>query len=185
MSDASGNSAPNSTSTGGTRFWIVVAAQDRVDAAVAGAYVEVTYGKAGPLERMRPGDGVACYSPRTRHPDAEVLQAFTALGRIADAPIYQRPDLHQPFRRTAQWFPVVAAPIRHLLPELAFIRNKASWGAVFRYGFLRVPREDFARIAHALGCPFDEVWPADGANPAELPPRARRARASADAAVDA
>lgn len=180
MSDRSANSA----STGGTRFWIAVAAQDHVDAAVAGGYVEVTYRKAGPLERMRPGDGVAWYSPRTRHPDGEVLQAFTALGRIADAPIYHRPDLHQPFRRAAQWFPVVPAPIRPLLSELAFIRNKASWGAVFRYGFLRVPRDDFARIARALGCPFDEVWPADGATP-EPPPRARRTRASAHARVDA
>ena len=167
------------------RFWIAVAAQDHIDAAVAGAYIEINYGKAGPLERMRPGDGVAWYSPRTRHPEGEVLQAFTALGRIADAPIYQRPDLHQPFRRAAQWFPVVPAPIRPLLAELAFIRNKASWGAVFRYGFLRVPRDDFARIAHALGCPFEEVWAAEGVAPAEPPPRARRAPASADAAVDA
>lgn len=181
MSDVSANGASNA----GTRFWIAVAAQDHVDAAVAGAYIEVNYGKAGPLERMHPGDGVAWYSPRARHPDGEVLQTFTALGRIADAPIYQRPDLHQPFRRTAQWFPVVAAPIRPLLPELGFIRNKASWGAVFRYGFLRVPRDDFARIAHALGCPFEDVWPVGAARPAGPEPRAPRRRVSAAAAVDA
>jgi hypothetical protein len=167
------------------RFWIAVAAQDHVDAAVAGAYIEVNYGKAGPLERMRPGDGVAWYAPRTRHPDGVVLQAFIALGRIPDAPIYQRPDLHQPFRRSAQWFPVVPAPIRPLLAELGFIRNKASWGAAFRYGFLRVPRDDFARIAHALECPFEDIWPADGAAPAEPPRRARRGRAPAHAPVDA
>lgn len=185
MSDASVDSAASRASNGDTRFWIVVAAQDHVDAAVAGAYVEVVYGKAGPLERMRPGDGVVWYSPRTRHPDGDVLQAFTALGRVADGPIYQRPDLHQPFRRAAHWYPVVPAPIRPLLAELAFIRNKASWGAVFRYGFLRVPRDDFARIAHALGCPFEEMWAADDAAPAGPPRRTRRARAPADAAVDA
>ena len=74
--------------------------------------------------------------------------------------LYQRPDLHQPFRRGAQWFPVVPVAIRPLLAELGFIRSKTSWGAAFRYGFLRVPREDFARIAIAMGCPFDELWPA-------------------------
>ena len=167
MSGAPGNSHTHSSTD--CRFWIAVASQDHVDAAVACGYVEVNHGKATPLERMRPGDGIAWYSPRSRYPDGDVLQAFTALGRVADAPMYQRPDLHQPFRRTAQWFPVVPIAIRPLLPQLGFIRNKASWGAAFRYGFLRVPREDFARIAAAMGCPFDDLWP-----PVAAPAEARK-----------
>jgi hypothetical protein len=45
---------------------------------------------------------------------------------------------------------VAAAPIRPLLPALGFIRNKAHWGAAFRFGCVRVPADDFARIAAAL-----------------------------------
>jgi hypothetical protein len=174
------------SSTRERRFWIAVASQDHVDAAVAGGYVEINHGKATPLERMRAGDGIAWYSPRTRYPDGEVLQAFTALGRITDAPMYQRPDLHQPFRRGAQWFPTVTVPIRPLLEALGFIHSKTSWGAAFRYGFLRVPREDFARIARAMGCPFDEMWPAAQAPDAAPAQHARRrGRTTAAETVDA
>jgi hypothetical protein len=37
---------------------------------------------------------------------------------------------------------------------LSFIRSKDHWGAAFRFGFLRVPEEDFARIAAAMGRDF-------------------------------
>src|SRR3954453_24165411 len=125
------------------RFWIVVIAQRDIEAAVAGGYVEVNHGKAGPLERMQPGDAVACYSPRVQYPNGDALQAFTALGRVVAARLYQRPDLHQPFRRSVEWLEVQAAPIRPLIEVLAFIRNKAYWGAAFRFGHTRVGREDF------------------------------------------
>jgi hypothetical protein len=34
---------------------------------------------------------------------------------------------------------------------LSFIRSKTHWGAAFRFGLVRVPREDFALIATAMG----------------------------------
>jgi hypothetical protein len=37
------------------------------------------------------------------------------------------------------------------LPQLAFIRNKEHWGAAFRFGVVRVSRDDFAAIARAWG----------------------------------
>jgi hypothetical protein len=133
-----------------TRYWIVVMDKLHADAAVAGGYVEVNHGKPGPVERMSEGDGIACYSPRHDAPDGEPLQAFTALGRVDGAPVAQSPDAHQPFRRRVAWVPVRRAPIRPLLPTLDFIRNKSHWGAAFRFGYVRVPPEDFARIAAAL-----------------------------------
>jgi len=136
---------------GDPRCWIVVASQAAVDAAVAGGYVEVSHGKAGPLERMRAGDGVACYSPRATDDRGASVQAFTALGRVADAPLYQVPHRHQPFRRAVHWTGVTPAPVRPLIDALGFIRNKAHWGTAFRFGYLRVPPDDFARIAAALG----------------------------------
>jgi len=132
-----------------TRYWIVVADRLHADAAVAGGYVEVNHGKAGPLARMSEGDGVACYAPRAA-PDGARLQAFTALGRVDGTPIEQSRDGHQPFRRGVSWTPVTPAPIRPLLPALDFIRNKSHWGAAFRFGCVRVPPQDFARIVAAL-----------------------------------
>lgn len=70
------------------RYFVGVATRDAVDAAIAGGYVEINHGKAGPLERMRDGDGIAYYSPRTAA-DGDALQAFTALGYVSGNALYQ------------------------------------------------------------------------------------------------
>ena len=57
-------------------------------------------------------------------------------------------------RRSVDYLPAQAAPIRPMLDSLSFIRSKEHWGAAFRFGFLRVPEEDFARIAAAMGRDF-------------------------------
>jgi hypothetical protein len=140
----------------GPRYWIGVVSSDHAAAAVAGGYAQLNHGKAGALERMRAGDGFAFYSPRTTHPDGDAVQAFTAIGRV------RAPDLYQadagagfrPFRIAVDYLPASAAPIRPLLDELSFIRSKTHWGAAFRYGVVRVPEADFARIAQAMDCAF-------------------------------
>lgn len=144
-----------SPSASETRYWIAVMPQVAVDVAVAGGFIEVNHGKAGPLERMRPGDGVACYSPRTRDEPGPPLQAFTALGRVAQGPMYQVAHDHQPFRRAVHWLAMSPAQVRPLIDTLTFIRNKTHWGAAFRFGYLRVPPADFACIAAAMQC----SWP--------------------------
>ena len=127
--------------------------RDDLDPAVANGIVELSYGRAEPLSRMQPGDGLLFYSPRERYPDGEPLQAFTAIGRIADGPIVEAPPAPPAptYRRRAQWLAAAPAPIRPLLDDLSFIRNKANWGGAFRFGVLRVPRDDFAAIAAAMG----------------------------------
>ena len=79
-------------------------------------------------------------------------QKFTALGQLVDEDIYQF-DMgggFTPFRRRIHYFVTQDAPIRPLLPRLSFIKNKEKWGAVFRYGLLSIPREDFEIIAAAM-----------------------------------
>ena len=159
-----------------TRYWIAVLAKEQVDAAVAGGYLEINQGKAGPLERMSAGDGVACYSPRLQYPDGEPLQAFTALGSVDGTPVYQARDGYQPFRRAVAWTPAHCAPVRPLLDRLGFIRNKSHWGAAFRFGYLRVPPEDFACIAAAMQADLSA-----GADDAPAAPGPRRRRAAATA----
>lgn len=143
------------------RYWIGVVAQDRVEAAVAQGFVELNNGKAAPLARMQPGDGLAFYSPRERFPDGASLQAFTAIGRIGDGPIFEVPPGEPAAicRRNAAWLDATPVPIRPLLEQLTFIRNKAHWGAAFRFGVLRVPRDDFVAIAKAMGRAPDVDFP--------------------------
>jgi hypothetical protein len=135
------------------RYRIAVVPQDHAEDAVAHGFVELNHGRAEPLARMPPGDGLLVYSPRERFPDGEPLQAFTAIGRVSDGPIFEAHAAPPApvFRRSAAWLAATPIPIRPPIDDLTFIRNKAYWGAAFRFGVLRVPAGDFATIAAAMG----------------------------------
>jgi EVE domain len=143
-------------------YWIGVVSKEHVAIGVKGGFTQLNHGKAGPLERMRAGDGFAFYSPRMSYPEGEPLQAFTALGRIRDGNVYQATagTDFMPFRLAVDYLPVQDAPIKPLIEQLSFIRSKTHWGAAFRFGFLRVPEADFARIAGAMGRDFAKDFPA-------------------------
>ena len=134
------------------QFWIGVVSKDHVDRAMSGGFAQVNHGKAGPLERMRAGDGFAFYSPRTSYPDGDPVQAFTAIGRVRTGRVYQAEmeDGFRPFRLDVDFLAADAAPVKPLLPDLTFIRSKTHWGAAFRFGVVRVPAADFAVIAAAM-----------------------------------
>jgi hypothetical protein len=144
------------------QFWIGVVSKDHVDRATAGGFAQVNHGKAGPLERMRSGDGFAFYSPRTSYPDGTPLQAFTAIGRVRSGTVYQAEmdDGFRPFRLDVDFLPAEPAPVKPLLADLSFIRSKTHWGAAFRFGVVRVPAADFAVIAAAMKRSFAADFPA-------------------------
>jgi len=144
---------PKESTVRESRYWIGVVSRDHVANAVAQGFVQLNHGKSQPLARMQPGDGFAFYSPRESYPDGAMLQAFTAIGRIADGDVYEAtmPELGTIFRRGVAFLDATAAPIRPLVPQLTFIHSKQHWGAAFRFGLVRVPREDFATIAAAMG----------------------------------
>jgi hypothetical protein len=137
-------------------YWIGVASNDHVDRATAGGFTQLNHGKAGPLERMHAGDGFAFYSPRARYPDGEPVQAFTAIGRIRTGTVYQAADSDgfRPFRLDVDYLPAQPAVVKPLIGQLSFIRSKTHWGTAFRFGVVRVPAEDFALIAAAMGRSF-------------------------------
>ena len=145
------------------RYWIGVVSKDHADKAIAGGFAQLNHGRAGGLERMHAGDGFAFYSPRDAHPGGAPLQAFTAIGRVRSGVVYQAAvDAgFRPFRLDVDYLPAAPAPIRPLIEPLTFIRSKAYWGAAFRFGIVRVPSEDFARIAQAMGRDFATDFAAD------------------------
>jgi hypothetical protein len=157
-------------------YWIGVVSKDHVAVGVSGGFTQLNHGKAAPLERMRAGDGFAFYSPRTAYPDGAPLQAFTAIGRIRDGNVYQAAQAmvaedrnevgtevgtedFKPFRLAVDYLPAHDVPIKPLIEDLSFIRSKMHWGAAFRFGYLRVPEADFAKIAAAMGRDFARDFP--------------------------
>ncbi|RTL54951.1 MAG: EVE domain-containing protein [Rhodocyclaceae bacterium] len=136
------------------RYWIGVACREHVLRGLAGGFCQLCHGKAQRLRRMAQGDWIAYYSPRqTMDAASPACQAFTALGRLKDGNVYSFAMSADfiPFRRDVEFLPAREAPIRPLVAQLDFIRDKQRWGYAFRYGHLEVSRQDFATIAQAMG----------------------------------
>ena len=144
---------------GAHRFWIGVASRDHVDLGVKGGFIQLNHGKQAPLRRLKAGNGVIMYSPRTAYPDGEPLQAFTAIGTVVTGDVYQvqvTSDF-QPHRVDVQFLPSREAYIKPLVEHLSFITSKSRWGAAFRFGLVQVPARDFALIAERMGA-VSPLW---------------------------
>ena len=120
---------------------------------VEGGFTQADHGRNTRLRRLERGDWIVFYSPRTQIRGGEPLQAFTAIGRIADDEPFQvemTPEFH-PWRRLVDFVASRHAPARPLVGSLSFITDEQRWGYPFRRGLFEVPAEDFATIATAMG----------------------------------
>jgi len=135
-------------------YWIGVISRSHVQIGVAGGFIQLNHGKKAPVQRLRAGDALAIYSPRTEHPDGGLLQSFTAIGIVSTGHLYQvemAPNF-KPYRVKVEFMKCEEAPIKPLIERLSFIKSKTHWGAAFRFGLLKVPAVDFLLIAKAMGC---------------------------------
>jgi hypothetical protein len=133
-------------------YWIGVVSRSHVQIGVKGGFVQLNHGKKAPVQRLKAGDMLAMYSPRESYPDGPPLQAFTAIGTIKSGEVYQvemSPEL-KPYRVDVDFSACKDAPIKPLVETLTFIKSKTHWGAAFRFGYIKVPEADFARIADAM-----------------------------------
>jgi EVE domain len=134
------------------KCWVNTVSRDHVQAGVAGGFTQAGHGKASGLERPNAGDGLVFYSPKTSLRDGEPVKAFTAIGRVVDDRLYQvemAPGF-VPWRRNVEFAACVEAPIRPLIEELSFIKDKRRWGYVFRLGLFEIPCRDFDLIKAAM-----------------------------------
>ena len=75
--------------TASRQFWVGVVSREHVQLGVKGGFIQLGHGKKAPLQRLRAGDALVMYSPRTRYPTGEALQAFTAIGVVSTGKVYQ------------------------------------------------------------------------------------------------
>ncbi len=80
------------------------------------------------------------------------VQTFTAIGQVLAGEPYRfnMEGEFVPYRRDVQFVVAQETPIRSLLNDLSFIKNKQSWGYVFRFGLLEIPEPDFQTIVAAM-----------------------------------
>jgi hypothetical protein len=134
------------------RYWVNTISREHVLLGVEGGFTQAGHGKDTALRRLRRGDGIVFYSPRTAMGSGDPLQQFTAVGTVDDDEpfqVEQSPDFH-PWRRRVVFEDVAAVPIRPLLPMLGFISDEQKWGLPFRRGLFEVPAGDFGVIAGAM-----------------------------------
>lgn len=132
--------------------WINTVSRDHVERGVRGRFTQANHGRPDTLRRLSHGDWVAFYSPRAEYPDGPPLQAFTAIGQVADHEPYQvevSPDF-QPWRRNMDFLDCIETPIRPLIDSLDFIEDKQRWGFRFRFGLFRIDDHDFEVIRSAM-----------------------------------
>ncbi len=131
--------------------WIGVACANHVALGVAGGFMQLCHGKAGPVRRLKPGDRIAYYAPTATFGVKDRLQAFVAMGTVAPGDAYQvemAPGF-VPWRRDVAWAPARAAPAAPLLPHLAVSRD-GGWGARLRFGLVPISDADWDVIAAAM-----------------------------------
>ncbi|MBB6672051.1 EVE domain-containing protein [Cohnella nanjingensis] len=141
-----------------SRYWIGVVSASHVQRGVQGGFAQLCHGKAAPLRKMRSGDWLIYYSPRTDLSHGEPLQAFTAIGQVEDDRVYEYrlSDSFVPFRRNIRYNRCNAVKIGNLLGQLSFTRENRHWGYLFRSGHFEIGREDFLTIAGAMLEDHDE-----------------------------
>jgi len=131
--------------------WVAVASAEHVRIGRSHGFMQVCHGKAAPLGRIRPGDGVVYYSPTSVFRGNDRLQTFTAIGVVRDRTPYQaKMDGFMPFRRDVDWHTAREAPIRPLLGRLQFTTAKRNWGYQLRFGLFEISGHDMTIIAAAM-----------------------------------
>lgn len=133
-------------------YWLAVASAAHVRLGRAGGFMQVCHGKATPLRRIAPGDGVVYYSPTEVFGVKDGFQALTAIGMVRQRDAYQF-DMgggFHPFRRDVDWNEAAETPIAPLLPLLDFSAGKQNWGYQLRFGLLRISVHDFDVIGKAM-----------------------------------
>jgi hypothetical protein len=129
-------------------YWINTVSRGHVERGLAGGFTQANHGKPHGLRKLARDDWIAFYSPKTDYPEGDPLQAFTAIGRVADDEPYAAENGH--WRRRVEFQPCTETPIRPLLERLDFIVDKARWGYRFRFGLFSVEQSDFQVIQTAM-----------------------------------
>ncbi|MBS1531812.1 MAG: EVE domain-containing protein [Bacteroidetes bacterium] len=141
------------------RYWVTVVSKDHIKRGVAGGFMQANHGKPGALKKLHPNDWVIFYSPKMTYAGDEKLQAFTAIGQVADDNIYQHKMSEDfvPYRRNITYYPCKDAPIVPLIGSLDFITDKKSWGYRFRFGFFEIDEHDFNLLKNKMFSPADRL----------------------------
>ena len=130
------------------RFWVNTVSLDHVEIAARGGFNQSDHGANTRLRRLRAGDGLVFYSPRTQLHGGSPVQQFTAFGTITGDEPYQVTvsDDFRPWRLDMAFEPSTPVDAKPLAPKLSFITDPTHWGLPFRAGLFMIPEADYRTI---------------------------------------
>ncbi|MFE0463389.1 EVE domain-containing protein [Kitasatospora sp. NPDC058965] len=132
------------------RYWLGVVCREHVERGRRLGIAQLGHGKRPPLARLAAGDWLVYYSPRTRLQGGSPLQAFTALGQVADEVIWQADEgAFKPWRRRVDYRDTTDTPIEGLRRALDLTADP-HWGHQLRRGLIELSEGDFTRIRAAM-----------------------------------
>ncbi|CDX55270.1 conserved hypothetical protein [Mesorhizobium plurifarium] len=139
--------------------WVAVASAEHVRIGRRDGFMQVNHGKAAPLRRINPGDGIVYYSPSTVLGEKDGLQSFTAIGTVRQEEVYEgvMGGGFTPARRDVDWVDSKEAPIKPLLDRLDFTAGKPNWGYQLRFGLFEIGEHDFRLIGEAMGARLESA----------------------------
>ena len=140
-------------------FWLAVASAEHVRIGRKDGFMQVNHGKAAPLRRLKPGDGIVYYSPSTVLGEKDGLQSFTAIGTVRQGEVYEgvMGGGFTPARRDVDWVDGKEAPVKPLLDRLDFTAGKPNWGYQLRFGLFEISERDFRLIGEAMGARLESA----------------------------
>jgi len=129
--------------------WLGVVSADHVGRGVALGIAQLGHGKRSGLARLRRGDWLIYYSPKTSMRDGEPLKQFTAIGEVVDDEIWQADEGDfRPFRRRIHYLsdthPVPVADLR--LDRT----SEPNWGYQLRRGLIPLSEGDLEAVRQAM-----------------------------------
>lgn len=138
-----------------SKYWLAVVQREHVLRGVAAGIVQTNHGVRSGVQRMKPGDGIVYYSPKTSYPDGDPLKEFTAIGVIAEGEPWQEQEGDfAPWRRSVNYdLATRPTPIAPLLDVLELTRGNKNWGFIMRRGQIELNESDFQTIARDMRKP--------------------------------
>ena len=141
------------------KYWLGVVQREHVLRGVSLGIVQTNHGAKAGVQRMRPGDGIVYYSPKTSYPEGDPLREFTAIGIVGEGDAWQVDASHmagsgdfRPWRRKVLYDESAhPTPIAPLLEVLELTRGNRNWGFIMRRGQVELTPHDFGVIATEMG----------------------------------
>ena len=114
--------------------------------------MQVCHGKAAPLRRMQPGDGVVYYSPTVALGSKVPCRAFTAAGvvEVGEPYVSDMGEGFRPWRRYIRWRRTAELSATAVVGGLSFAAGRRNWAYGLRFGLMAIPPEDFGLLLEAM-----------------------------------